>query len=400
MPEVVSNQSFIAPYVALEPLAGGTDATTDMVESPGLDKPSGKYEIPLCDRSTLNVLVDHWLMGDRHAFDPHFATRDRVINSVSAKTYARRRALQNDAQQFFLGVGSECLAQKRRYAREMRNVPKRDPGGQLMRLLDACPGVVLGEVHSHVGARKLLIENMPALKAQGVERLYMEHLLTDVHGDALAELNGSPHTEISAGVARYLRAQDNGWAPVSKLDRVFAEKYSYEAVVDAAHRAGISVIAIDCAASYFLKGGESYADDSDVWRIPVMNYFSYLVINETSHARDRVPRDGQDGKWIALVGNTHMSVFDGVPGLSELMGVPGVRFEDAMENRVGADTGFEIKHPSCFVGDMKNILVKGDFIFRMDVREPGAEQTATPHRPSFLRRAVDYLSCYPGARRA
>jgi len=33
-------------------------------------------------------------------------------------------------------------------------------------------------------------------------------------------------------------------------------------------------------------------------------------------------------KWVALVGNSHANTFQGIPGLAELTGVPGLRVQD------------------------------------------------------------------------
>lgn len=375
-------QSFVSSYAAEALSVDQTGAEADIVFSKLLHK----YEVLQSDRPALNILVDRWFGGERHTFDPEFTAFDRRFEAAKSKTYERRCELQHDAEQFVLDTRGACLAQKRCYAQEMPDVAGPDLDANFLGLLDACPGLVLGEVHSHVGARKLLIENMPALKERGVERLYMQQLLTDVHGDDLRALNESPHNPISPRLAQYLQAQDNGHRQASRVDREVWDKYSYTAVVDAAHRAGISVIALDCAASYFLKGGERGRDDSEAWRIPVANYFSYLALSEASSARDLVSAPKQDGKWIALVGNTSMSVFDGVPGLSELMGVPGLRFEDAQENRVDPDAGREVEHPGCFSWDNKNILMKGDFLFKVDVLQP-----ATPQRRPLLTRVFDRL---------
>jgi hypothetical protein len=172
-----------------------------------------------------------------------------------------------------------------------------------------------------------------------------------------------------------------------------------------------------------LEGGEGYRDDADHWRIPLMNYFSHLVLSETGKAGGLASHPCQHDKWIALVGSAHMSRYDGVPGLSELMGVPGLRFEEAKENRFDVDPGHESHHWPCFSGDKKNILLKGDFLFKVDVlddssqpssssptvypnaslsmesdRKESTPRKTTKQQPSFLARAFDYLSCYPGRR--
>jgi len=83
--------------------------------------------------------------------------------------------------------------------------------------------------------------------------------------------------------------------------------------VQTAQRHGIRVVAIDCLASYYLKG---LPDPHDNLRQLVMNYYAQLVINSTT-----------EHKWLALLGHTHTNAYNFIPGVAELTGGLGIRIK-------------------------------------------------------------------------
>ncbi len=74
-------------------------------------------------------------------------------------------------------------------------------------------------------------------------------------------------------------------------------------------------------------------------------------------------------------------------------GVLGCWFKDAKENRVDPDAGREAEHAGCVTWDNKNILMKGDFLFKVDAPPPATEQ-----RRPLLTRIFDRLPFHPARR--
>lgn len=131
----------------------------------------------------------------------------------------------------------------------------------------------------------------------------------------------------------------------------------------AAQKQGIRIQPIDCMASY-----------RQAWegaplpyiRQKMMNYFAHLTINADQAVRG-------PGKWVALVGSTHSNTFEGVPGLSELQGAVGLRFEDIEIGKVG---GVDIDPGHTVVSDDLTVeRLRGDLRVQVAV-----EQSATAGR--------------------
>ncbi|WP_249678191.1 membrane-targeted effector domain-containing toxin [Pseudomonas abieticivorans] len=168
-------------------------------------------------------------------------------------------------------------------------------------------GLVIGESHAHVGPKRLLIDNMAILKEQGVKTLYLEHLLTDLDGIDLKSLHSTG--QMPARLAKHLRAMDEG----HQVPR--NQPYSFENVVLEANRHGIEVVALDCVASYRLKG-MNYSGMAHRQRM--FSFYGTHIISAHQQARGA-------HKWVALVGNSHSNVYQGVPGLAELNQGIGIR---------------------------------------------------------------------------
>ncbi|WP_167337419.1 membrane-targeted effector domain-containing toxin [Pseudomonas batumici] len=169
-------------------------------------------------------------------------------------------------------------------------------------------GLVLGEAHAGIGSKQLLIDNMASLVRQGVKTLYLEHLRTDFEQfglDTYQRTGAMPES-----LKRYLETQDLG----HKTDP--SGTYSFLNLVITARAQGVSIRALDCAASYHMNTGYSAAH-----RMSLMNYYADLVIKADAS-------NLEGGKWIALVGDAHTHDRQGIPGLAALQGVPGIRIAD------------------------------------------------------------------------
>ncbi|QJI27512.1 toxin [Pseudomonas sp. ADAK18] len=172
------------------------------------------------------------------------------------------------------------------------------------------PGLVLGESHSAQSSKKLLITDMKEIQKLGFKTLYVEHLCTDLHQ---AELDVFHKTQrLPDKLKRYLKSQDRGHMPLH-----YGGSNTYSEVYQAASKYGIRVKALDCTASYNLKGvGAKYEA-----RTKMFNYFASRVIQADQAAQG-------PHKWIAFVGNAHGNYHVGVPGLAEILGTVSLEVRD------------------------------------------------------------------------
>lgn len=209
--------------------------------------------------------------------------------------------------------------------------------------------LVIGESHSSIASKKLLIDNMPYLAKMKVKTLYMEHLLTDFHQ---ADLDTFSRTgKMPKNLKDYLEDLDLG----HRTDP--SGRYTFMELVKTANENHIYIQALDCMASYRLAG---MPDESGTLRQKMMNFFAHTVIGADG------PRLGAT-KWVALVGNSHANTFKGVPGVSELEGAIGLRIEDVS---VGKSGGIEVDPGSDMIDFMGNDAgrVKSDFRMQIETR--------------------------------
>ena len=222
----------------------------------------------------------------------------------------------------------------------------------LKTLYEQYPGVVIGEAHFHTSSKKIIIDNMAFLAKNDVKVLYMEHLQTDLHQSYLDSFfeTGEMHPEL----AQFLKAQDLGHQ-VSKYSR-----YTFTRLVQESQRHGIRVKALDCIATYNIKGLSSSETKSP--RHEMLSYGASQII------RKHTPQaSGQ--KWIALTGNSHANTYKGVPGLAEIEGAVGLRVQDVTPGTsqgIRPDTGF-IDIPVFRIYDYS--LLKNDLV--LDIEIPG-----------------------------
>lgn len=376
----VDSNSSIPPLpmrIASEPPGPGRPPA---MAEPGSAHPRHRYEIPPDYLQAAASLAHRCLARDEKAFHPDAAPhqdagRDDIMRTVREQHRARQRLLRQDAAAFFAGLDKAALGASRRPLGGLP-CPTGMDAAQLEAafagLLEAWPGLVMGQVRFQVGARKLLMENMRALKAMGVERLYMEHLLSDLHGPQLDRLYESAHNEISMDLAEYIRMLEKPARFRYWINARTNEAYALDMLVAAAHRHGIRVIALDCAASYFPSGDADAGQQPG--RIALLNFLSRQVIGETEETDGTGPaRAGRHGgKWIALVERTQLNQVDDIPGLPALLGVPGIRVQDGRTNRLGPDPGCAPEHSDTHGAwpDEHPGTIQGDALLEVDVFPP------------------------------
>jgi len=217
------------------------------------------------------------------------------------------------------------------------------------KMFEKSSGLVIGENHSSIGSKQILIENMPQLAKLKVKTLYMEHLLTDFHQ---ADLDLFARTgKMPKDLKGYIDSLDAG----HRTDP--SGRYTFLALITTANENHIRIQAVDCMASYRLAG---MPDSSGTLRQKMMNFFTQSVIRADQTARGQT-------RWIALVGNSHANTFTGVPGVSELDGAIGLKIEDVPK---GQSKGIEVDPGRDMIDNLGRDAgrVQSDFRLQMETR--------------------------------
>ena len=287
--------------------------------------PEGHYDVPAQYNKALQLHIEN----TPKFLDSHYIFPNPEIARLAKFFTEFRLKLLADAQHFF---ASNPI--KPRPARPTLPAPMA-PQDFFKRLHEDFNGIVVGECHSDIGAKKILIESMKSLSKNKVKVIYLEHLQTDAHQPLLDKYFKTG--KMDRPLKQFLKNQDAG----HQLPE--GTPYTYSNLVREARRYGIEIKALDCMASY-------YSQDLPITAFNLERYemFSYVA----SRVIQKHMADTGGHKWIALTGNSHTNTFKGVPGLSELEGAVGIRVTDAacgtpytlrqdisdlIKNRPGAD---------------------------------------------------------------
>lgn len=299
------------------------------------------YDTPVADRSIMHTLANFQGKG----LDQQYFILDAEMGRVRSTFFTRRRKLQTDAQSI---ISTELPPRPTLPAVE----PHASLPAFLSELYQHTDGLIIGEAHSSIASKKLIIDHLPLLSQQKVKTLYMEHLLTDLHQADLDRFAETGH--MSKTLLHDLRHLDRGHH--TDPDGV----YTFERLVIRAQQQGLEIRAIDCTASYHLKGLLNKAETS---RQQMMNYFASRTI-----ARHQEVIGSH--KWIALVGNSHCNTFGlVVPGIAELQGGIGLRVIDVLP---GKSTGITPDPGELLPQGMtrQTAQVRADFRVEMEVNRP------------------------------
>ncbi|BBH44582.1 membrane-targeted effector domain-containing toxin [Pseudomonas sp. KU43P] len=298
------------------------------------------YEVPVEQRPAMKRPA---LKGDLNVLSGVTSSADTAESDRLASMFrGLRDRLLADADTF---LQSTQLP----YRPEAPELPRQASPKQIIRsVFERCNGLVIGEGHSELGSKRFLIDNMAQLKKAQVKVLYMEHFMTEFHQAELDQFNRTG--QMSPELRKYVQGQDTGHF----TDR--AGRYTFEQVMISAQKQGIRIQPIDCVASY----RQAWEDlPPALARQKMMNYFAHLIIEADQSVRG-------PGKWVALVGNSHANTFEGVPGISELEGVIGLRIEDIAASKVGGigpDPGMAVPRH-----DLSVRTVKGDLRLQVAIR--------------------------------
>ncbi|WP_457970267.1 hypothetical protein M1D68_10555 [Pseudomonas sp. R4-84] len=254
--------------------------------------------------------------------DPHslFATipvqRGLDVETAQRERFQRARDTISASQYFFEG---QPVTRPRPPTPALQ--PYSPPPAVLESIYRVSNGLVLGAAYNAIGARKFLIDNMPALKEQQVKTLYMENLISEYDQPRLDAFASSG--AMSDPLRANLRRQDE----LQQMNPSSA--HSLINLITVAHRHGIKVQALDTSIT-FRDEMRRHAPE----RSRNFKYVAHTLIETDQTHRGPL-------KWVALVESGHANTARNTPGLAELQGAVGVRVVDAgsQPTRVLPDEG-------------------------------------------------------------
>ncbi|SDZ55153.1 membrane-targeted effector domain-containing toxin [Pseudomonas salomonii] len=242
-------------------------------------------------------------------------------------------------------------------------------------------GLIIAEAHADRSSKRFLINYMKLLKEQGVKTLYLEHLLTDLHQLELEAFYST--LKMPDNLKRYLRAQDLGHMPHG-----YSGSDTYTNVVKAANKAGIRVRALDCTASYHVKGLRDLSARENLF-----SYFANEVIKADQAAQG-------PHKWVALMGTAHADMYQGVPGIAQLQDAVSLTVRDVAPDHArplhrGA---WEILEKS--IKTPEGVALRSDFKVDVGIAGTPAPRPAPTADRTWLRSVGDFMIERPSTTQA
>lgn len=293
-----------------------------------------EFDLPQAIRSDIEVI-----MQGRRGLDTHYAHVTPRHSSAQYTFSQTRKRLLDKAQAFF----SDLTLPARNTPTNLATATSEPVF--IERLYQQKFGLVIGETHSTRSSKRLLIDSFKHLKKQGVRTLYIEHLLTDLHQAALDTYQRT--LKMPPILENYLLDLDAGHMPRYHGPDTFTH------VIKAANKYGFRIRALDCTASYHIKGLSGTKD-----REQLFSYFANQVIKADQKAVG-------PHKWVAFMGSAHTDLYIGVPGIAQL--------QDAISLHV-RDTAPELARPLHsggwqVINEGYGVAVRSDFRIEVGVRE-------------------------------
>lgn len=200
-------------------------------------------------------------------------------------------------------------------------------------------GLIIGEAKGSIASKKLLIKYMAQLKQNGVDTLFMEGLLKDLHQkwiDQFWRTGYMPRVLEKRLLELY-----------NQTSRLDVSRYTHYRVLTEARRQGIKIKALDCAVSIASDG----LPDGDAALSHRMRVF-YASERLKAQQSTLLP-----SRWIALLDQTRAGTHYGIKGVAEVTGTVHLRVKDIdrlLPTRMSIDTGEVLKNPPGLVkGDVK-----------------------------------------------
>lgn len=247
---------------------------------------------------------------------------------------------------------------------ELLSVQNLDQAESFAALIKAHHGMVIGEVHNQVAAKKLLIDSFPYMEDQAT--LYLEHVFFDLHQNDLDAFLSGSKAKMSRELRAHLKRLDDGhfehFLLSNKQYKDLWNRYNFTQLVLAAKRFGIKIKAIDHSEFYqhpqFESGQNRYSS---------LNYFAQMQFGSInlfdedkeniqayndSHTSRKRPKT-QARLPIFFVGNAHIETYQGIPGIANLLSLASVSVyqhdSELHENGIEPGSFVEFTHPTISV---------------------------------------------------
>lgn len=174
---------------------------------------------------------------------------------------------------------------------KLQKIEKAPFSGEIEQILDR--NLCVGELHKEKAPKRFIIDNLEIFKERGYETIFLEFLMYD--------------SAIQDFLDEYLSAPLEEEMPDS-LKFCLRFHSDHIEIVTKAKALNMRVIGIDTEVS-FEFGNDTQFGHQGSERMYAMNY----------QAKEIIAKESQGKKWIALIGNAHMSTCYGVPGVSEII---------------------------------------------------------------------------------
>ena len=172
--------------------------------------------------------------------------------------------------------------------------------------------IIVGEIsHSDITGKRFLIDNMEAFKNAGYTTLYFEHLYYDQHQYLLDELQQSGKMHIL--LEQRLQLFDRYYGVGAASEQEWSE-YNFSALVKAAQKYQIRIVALDIKAVYELQDSKTPGKGRDLEDRTIMGDYCFARIIQ--HDQERQERHQSNEKFIAFIGGGH------IQGLKQLVHFP------------------------------------------------------------------------------
>lgn len=178
---------------------------------------------------------------------------------------------------------------------------------QFKKLFSVSKGFFIGESHNDSLIKKFLINQFPALKADGVDTMYIEHFQYNILQTLFDNFRDADTVnDIPDHLKKLLKSWDSAYLDGKKPTE------NLSGVINKAKENGIRVVLIDHQYSFLNKRAGDWDPKT---RVLLMNFISEKIIQENPSSK----------KWIGLIGKAHAFTHEGgIPGLCQLLAVPGV----------------------------------------------------------------------------
>lgn len=244
--------------------------------------------------------------------------------------------------------GEEAEQRLKEFPCERLQVPfpclpdERTPAATLKSWLSSHQGLIIGETHHEFGAKRLIVDQMELFANWGVGTIFLEFL----------------RKEEQEALDLYLKSdQEDLPLPPEVEASLWSQDASYNHprggrlldILQTAKKYGIRVVGLETEESTMF-GYDNY-----------MGHFAHpkeRAIGLNYVAKNIIDQEKGQQKYVVLVGNSHVSFHCQIPGLSELLGIPGFLLfdRDQSPTKIGYNVSKPIKG---LTGTYQAVFVQG-----------------------------------------